>query len=89
MPSATPQTSPKTPTYRKRKGYTQALVTLRDAQTGQRKDFWLGEYNTPQSRERYHRIIAEWEATPDAGQRPTNPSTTIRFFNRTRHPSPS
>ncbi|MBL4697355.1 MAG: hypothetical protein JKX70_00830, partial [Phycisphaerales bacterium] len=53
---------PKTPTYRKRKGYTQALVTLRDAQTGQRKDFWLGEYNTPQSRERYHRIIASWEA---------------------------
>jgi len=66
-----PRTSSRTPTYRKRKGYTQALVTLKDAQTGQRKDFWLGEYNTPQSRERYHRIIAEWEAnqrcwpTPD------------------------
>lgn len=52
----------KTPSYRVRKGYTQAIVTLTDSATGKRKDFWLGEYNTPESREAYHRVIALWEA---------------------------
>ena len=54
------------PSYRKRKGYSQALVTFTDAVTGRRRDYWLGEYGTPQSREAYHRIIAQWEA---AGRR--------------------
>ena len=52
---------PKTPSYRSRKGYTQALVTLTDSITKQRRDYWLGEHGTPESRERYHRLIAEWE----------------------------
>jgi len=54
---------PKTPSYRRRKGYSQAIVTLTDSLTRQRRDYWLGEYGTPESRERYHRLIAEWEAS--------------------------
>ena len=53
---------PKTPSYRQRTGYTQAIVTLTDAVTKRRKDFWLGEYGSTASREAYHRVVAEWEA---------------------------
>ena len=53
---------PKTPSYRKRKNYAQAIVTLTDSATGKRRDYWLGEHGTPGSRKRYHRIIAQWEA---------------------------
>ena len=53
---------PKTPSYRQRKGHAQALVTLTDSVTKKRRDYWLGEFGTPQSRERYHRVIAEWES---------------------------
>lgn len=53
---------PKTPSYRQRKGYNQAIVTLTDAVSKRRKDFWLGPYGSADSRERYHRIIAAWEA---------------------------
>ncbi len=52
----------KPPAYRRRKDSDQALVTLTDSVTGRRRDYWLGEYGTPESRERYHRLIAEWEA---------------------------
>lgn len=52
----------KPPSYRQRPGYTQALVTLTDAVTKQRRDYWLGEHGSPQSRELYHQILAEWEA---------------------------
>ncbi len=52
----------KPPAYRRRKDSDQALVTLTDSATGRRRDYWLGEYGTPESRERYHRLIAEWEA---------------------------
>lgn len=53
---------PKVPGYRQRPGYGQALVTLTDAVTRRRRDYWLGEHGTPESRERYHRLIALWEA---------------------------
>lgn len=56
----------KIPAYRQRAGYTQALVTLSDSVSKQRRDYWLGEFNTAESRERYHRLIAAWEA---AGRR--------------------
>jgi len=52
----------KTPSYRQRTGYDQALVTLTDSATGKRRDYWLGVFNSPESRERYHRVIAEWES---------------------------
>ena len=53
---------PKTPAYRQRKGHDQALVTLTDAVTKRRSDFWLGPHGSPASRELYHRVIAQWEA---------------------------
>ncbi len=52
----------RTPTYRPRKGYDQAIVTLCDSATGYRRDYWLGPFDSTESRERYHRLIAEWEA---------------------------
>lgn len=62
---------PKTPAYRKRSGYDQAIVTLTDAATKRRRDYWLGEYGSPASRERYHRLIAAWEA---GGRRHPDPA---------------
>lgn len=53
---------PKTPNYRKRLGRNQALVTLTDSVTKQRRDFWLGEHGSAESRELFHRVIADWEA---------------------------
>ncbi|MEE9297046.1 MAG: hypothetical protein V3W34_19055 [Phycisphaerae bacterium] len=52
----------KIPAYRQRSGYDQAIVTLTDSVTKQRRDYWLGEYDSRESRERYHRVIALWEA---------------------------
>lgn len=53
---------PKTPSYRRRVGYPQAIVTLTDSITKQRRDYWLGIYDKAESREMYHRVIAAWEA---------------------------
>lgn len=52
----------KVPSYRQRNDSDQAIVTLMDAMTKQRRDYWLGIHGTPESRERYHRLIAQWEA---------------------------
>ncbi len=52
----------KVPAYRLRSGYDQAIVTLTDSVNKRRRDYWLGEFNSRESRERYHRIIALWEA---------------------------
>jgi len=56
------------PAYRKRKvrGKQIAYLTLSDAAIGARRDYWLGPYGSPESRERYARLVAEWEA---AGRR--------------------
>ncbi|MBX3408209.1 MAG: site-specific integrase [Phycisphaeraceae bacterium] len=56
----------KVPAYRCRSGYDQALVTLTDSASGKRRDYWLGPHGSRESRERYHRLIADWEA---AGRR--------------------
>ncbi|GAB4550492.1 MAG: site-specific integrase [Phycisphaerales bacterium] len=61
-PHTTIATSRKPPAYRRRKGYTQAIVTLTDAVTKRRRDYWLGEYGTPESRELYYRVLAEYES---------------------------
>ncbi len=50
------------PTYGQRKGYDQAIVTPTDSVTGYRKDYWLGPYGSPESREMYHRVLAQWES---------------------------
>lgn len=51
------------PAYRRRKGYKQAIVTFTDVHTKKRRDYWLGPYGSPESRELYYRLIAEWEAS--------------------------
>ncbi|MCE7967886.1 MAG: hypothetical protein DYG94_03965 [Leptolyngbya sp. PLA3] len=48
----------KTPAYWARSVYDQAIVTLTDSATKRRRDYWLGEYGTPASRELYYRLIA-------------------------------
>ena len=53
---------PKTPSYRQRTGYTQAIVTLTDSVTKRRKAFWLGEFGSTASREAYPRVVAERDA---------------------------
>ncbi len=53
----------RTPSYRQRPGYYQAIVTLSDSVTKERRDYWLGEFDSPASRARYHRLIAEWKAS--------------------------
>jgi len=57
----TTKTSRKPPSYRQRKGYDQAIVTLTDSVTGKRRDYWLGEFDSPESREVYYRLLAEYE----------------------------
>ncbi len=44
------------PKYRHHKPTGQAVVTLNG------RDHYLGAYDTPKSRERYGRLIAEWSA---------------------------
>jgi integrase len=53
------------PTYRRHKQSGQAIVTLTDP-SGVRRDVLLGRYGTPESRQEYTRVLAEWES---AGQR--------------------
>jgi hypothetical protein len=42
---------PTPPAYRKRliRGREVAFVTLRDRETGSRRDYWLGPYGTPET----------------------------------------
>ncbi len=53
----------KTPAYRHKKDRNTAVVTLTDSVTKMRRDYPLGEFDTPQSRERYHQLVAHWEAS--------------------------
>lgn len=56
--------TPGVPTYRRRviRGREIAVVTLYDTSTGRRRDYWLGEYGTPESRARYARLLTRWES---------------------------
>jgi integrase len=49
------------PSYRRHKQSGQAIVTLSDGMGG-RRDVLLGPYDSPQSREKYYRVLAEWRA---------------------------
>ncbi len=53
---------PRIPSYRLHRQSGQAVVTLTDAVTGQRKDHLLGEYNSAASKEEYKRAVLDWEA---------------------------
>lgn len=50
------------PSYRLHKQSGQAIVTVTDG-LGGRRDVLLGRYGTPESRQEYARVIAEWEAS--------------------------
>lgn len=50
------------PSYRVRAGYSHAIVTLTDSASGKRRDYWLGPHGSPESKEAYYRLLAEWEA---------------------------
>ncbi len=49
----------KVPSYRLHRGSGQAIVTIN------RRDFYLGQHNAPDSRKRYNRLIAEYLSTPE------------------------
>lgn len=49
------------PAYRLHKRSGQAVVTLSDENTGRRRDVYLGEFDTPQSRLRHSEVLAAWE----------------------------
>ena len=50
----------KTPKYRLHKGSKQAVCTIAG------KDFYLGKHGSPGSKQRYHRLLAEWEASQNS-----------------------
>jgi len=72
-PAAMPPHSPRIPHYRQKKvnGRLYAVVTLADG-FGGRRDVPLGAYGTPESRQAYHRVLAEWEANGRQLQRPAD-----------------
>src|SRR5207253_4324 len=67
------------PSYRLHKPSGQAVVTVRTT-AGDRRDVYLGEYDNPDSRREYARIIAELatSATPNAAPaRASGPGLTV------------
>jgi integrase len=74
------------PSYRHHKPSNQAVVTIRTA-TGERKDVYLGEYDSPESKTEYARVIAEQAASPGAaltltekGPDPTVDAVLVAFW---------
>ncbi|MBI1371828.1 MAG: hypothetical protein GC159_03585 [Phycisphaera sp.] len=61
MPRKPSSRPPRVPKYRLHKASGQAYVQFNN------RRIYLGDYDAPQTREQYHRIIAEWEA---CGRRP-------------------
>jgi integrase len=53
---------PRIPSYRLHKQSGQGIVTLTDP-IGRRRDILLGKHGTPESRQEYARVLAEWEAS--------------------------
>jgi integrase len=51
------------PAYRKREDRDQAIVTLTDKKTKVRRDYYLGPYDSAESRQLYFRLLAEWESS--------------------------
>ena len=47
------------PSYRLHRQSGQAIVTLADRQTGQRRDYLLGKFDSPESRAEYARLLME------------------------------
>lgn len=66
--------SPSVPSYRHHKPSGQAVVTIRTAE-GERRDVYLGTYNSPESRAEYGRIVAELATSPAARSSPARASS--------------
>lgn len=79
-----PRPSP-VPSYRHHKPSGQAVVTIRTA-AGERRDVYLGVYNSPESRAEYGRIVAELAAGPvsparaSGGSGPTVDQVLLAFW---------
>ncbi len=61
------------PTYRHHRPSRQAVVTLGG------KDFYLGPYNSPESRAQYDRLIAEWLVNGRRAQVPQDDPSARRI----------
>lgn len=64
------------PSYRLHKASGQGVVTLDG------KDFYLGEYGSPESEERYRRLLAEYLATGRAAPEPSRGLTIAELADR-------
>ena len=69
---------PTVPSFRLHKPSGQAVVTIRQSD-GVRRDVYLGEYNTPRSRQEYARIVAELAVNPGSPAPPSErgPDTNL------------
>jgi integrase len=74
----------KAPAYRKKSGRNQAVVTLPDAETGCRREYPLGPYDSEESWSRYWYLIEQWRAAgerlpgdTDAGKRRLTTGPTV------------
>ena len=65
------------PKYRLHRATGQALVTLVDAHSGRRADKYLGVDDNPESRARYHNLIAKWEKNERRLDEPAGPTPTV------------
>jgi integrase len=86
------------PSYGRHKQSGQARVVLRDRLSGIRKEVLLGPYDSDESKAKYHRVVAEWQACHQslalaAGPAPglTVDGLIVAFWpyaeQRYRHPS--
>jgi hypothetical protein len=66
---------PHVPTYRLHRQSGQAIVTLNDSVTGQRKDYLLGKHDTKASKEEYERIVLAWQVRGRRLPQPAQDST--------------
>jgi integrase len=75
-----PRPGKSVPSYRLHRQSGQAVVTLPDGRGG-RRDALLGPHGTPESRQEYLRVLAEWEANgrrlPPRGAEPSAPDLTV------------
>jgi hypothetical protein len=71
-----PRSRASVPSYRLHKPTGQAVVTIRTA-TGERRDVYLGKYNSEESRAEYARVIAELASSTPAAPKNTAAELTI------------
>jgi len=72
----TPKQRSRTPKLRLHKATGQAYVELN------RKRIYLGRFDAPTTREKYHRLIAEWEAAGRQMLAPPSEITIVEIVQR-------